>query len=160
MSPDDALLHLRVQLRCEAYAACLDEERFAEWPDFFLPGDSDYRIVSRENEDAGLPAPLMGAYTHGMIRDRVAMLVKRTLTYRRTYQRRFVTNLRVERDGATIRARSNLLVLQSDLEGNPSIYMVGRCHDEWVEHGGALLLGRRKVIIDSFCVDNLIAIPL
>jgi anthranilate 1,2-dioxygenase small subunit len=143
------------------YAEALDADRFAEWPDFFDAADSDYRIVSRENHDLALPTPLMGCFTHGMIKDRVAMLIKGTLTYRRMDLRRYVTNiyLRAHRQGGW-EGRANLLVMQSDLEGNSSTYIVGRYEDHLVEPDGTIKLRRRLVVVDSFNIDNMLAVPL
>ena len=143
------------------YADALNQRRFGEWPGFFAADDCDYRVVSRENHDADLPAPLLGCYTPGMVKDRVEMLIKDTLTYRQMYMRHYITNVRTSQaaDG-TIRASANLLVMQSDLEGNSSIYMVGRYEDVLAEIDGELKLRKRLVIVDSFSIDNMLAVPL
>jgi anthranilate 1,2-dioxygenase small subunit len=143
------------------YADALNQRRFGEWPEFFAADDCDYRVVSRENHDAELPAPLLGCYTPGMVKDRVEMLIKGTLTYRQMYLRHYITNVRTEKtaDGS-IRASANLLVMQSDLEGNSSIYMVGRYEDVLAEIDGELKLRKRLVIVDSFSIDNMLAVPL
>ncbi|MEZ5738487.1 MAG: aromatic-ring-hydroxylating dioxygenase subunit beta [Burkholderiaceae bacterium] len=143
------------------YADALNQERYAQWPDFFTEDACDYRIVSRENHDLNLPAPLMGCYSHGMVKDRVAMLVKGTLTFRRQYLRHFIDNVCIDpqADGS-VRGRANLLVMQSDLEGNSSIYMVGRYEDCFVDTPAGLRLRERLVIIDSFSIDNMLAVPL
>lgn len=143
------------------YADALDAGRFEAWPTFFAEDGCDYRIVSRENHDAGLPAPLVGCYTHGMVKDRVAMLIKQTLTYQRTYQRRYVTNVRAHRrNDGLISATANLLVMQCDLEGVAAVYMVGRFEDLFVERDGDLRLVRRLVVVDSFSIENVLAVPL
>jgi anthranilate 1,2-dioxygenase small subunit len=143
------------------YADALNQRRFAEWPGYFTPDNCDYRVVSRENHDAGLPAPLLGCYTHGMVKDRVEMLIQDSLTYRQMYMRHYITNVRTDKaaDG-TILASANLLVMQSDLEGNSSIYMVGRYEDVLAEINGELKLRKRLVIVDSFSIDNMLAVPL
>jgi anthranilate 1,2-dioxygenase small subunit len=143
------------------YADSLNQRRYAEWPEFFTHDHCDYRIVSRENHDAGLPAPLMGCYSHGMIKDRVTMLVKETLTYRKMYLRHSITNVRSNEslDGK-IEASANFIVMQSDLEGNSSIYMVGSYQDQIESIDDRLLFRRRLVIVDSFSIDNMLAVPL
>jgi len=96
-----------------------------------------------------------------MVKDRVSMLIKETLTYRRMYLRHYITNVRAsELAGGTIEASANLLVMQSDLEGNSSIYIVGRYEDTLVEVDGQLKLRARLVIVDSFSIDNMLAVPL
>ena len=157
----DVSLQARVERFNFDYADALDQGRFGEWPQFFATDGCDYRVVSRENHDAGLPAPLMGCYSHGMVMDRVAMLIKQTLTYRKTYQRRYITNVRAQAQAdGTIAASANLLVMQCDLEGNASLYMVGRYEDVLDSISGELKLRRRLVVVDSFSVDNVMAVPL
>ena len=143
------------------YAACLDEQRFAEWPDYFDPDNSVYEILSRENVDLGLPAPIMGCYSHGMIQDRVAMLVKGTLTYRQMYLHRQVTNIRLRHsDEAENLALAGLVVHQSDPEGVASLYMVARYRAELVNTADGILIRKMAVIVDSFGIDTMLAVPL
>lgn len=158
---NDTTLVQRVERFNYDYADALDQQRFAQWPEFFDTEVCDYRVLSRENHDAGLPAPLMGCYTHGMVQDRVSMLIKDTLTYRRSYLRHYITNVRAScQDDGSIQASANLLVMQSSKEGQSSLYMVGRYEDLLVAQGPALKLRRRWVIVDSFSIDNMLAIPL
>ena len=88
-------LQARVQAFMFEYAACLDEERFDDWVALFDTDTCTYEVLSRENRDLGLPAPIMGCYSHGMVCDRVAMLVKGVLTYRHNHLLRQVGNVRV-----------------------------------------------------------------
>ncbi len=154
-------LHERVARFYFDYADALNQGKYAEWPDFFSLDECDYRIVSRENHDAGLPAPLMGCYTHGMVKDRVAMLIDEALTYRHMYFRHYITNVRVDEcpDGS-LDASANLLVMQCDQEGNASTYMVGRYEDKLSLCEERLKLRKRLVIIDSFSIDTALAVPL
>ena len=96
-----------LQARCQAfmheYAASLDEERFDDWVALFDAEECTYEVLSRENRDLGLPAPIMGCYTHGMVRDRVAMLAKGVLTYRRDRLLRQVTNVQCHSQGEAVR---------------------------------------------------------
>jgi len=87
------MLRLQVESFLYEYAALLDEERFAEWPSLFSENPCRYEVLSRENVDLGLPVPIMGCYSHGMVRDRVAMLVQGTLTYRKMRLLRQVSNV-------------------------------------------------------------------
>ena len=154
-------LQARIERLNYDYADTLNQRRYAEWPEFFAHDRCDYRIVSRENHDAGLPAPLMGCYTHGMIKDRVTMLVKETLTYRKMYLRHAITNVRAdEQPDGTIEASANFIVMQSDLEGNTSIYMVGCYRDRIELIEDKLRFRSRTVIVDSFSIDNMLAVPL
>ncbi len=142
------------------YAACLDENRFAEWPAFFADR-CVYEVLSRENVDLGLPVPIMGCYTHGMVRDRVAMLVKETLTYRRMNLLRQVTNVRATREaGGHIAAQAALVVYQSSEEGVSSLYMVARYRAALEARDESFLIRRMGVVVDSFGIDTMLAVPL
>lgn len=157
---DDALVRQVEQFLFD-YAACLDEERFGEWPDFFATEPCVYEVLSRENVDLGLPLPIMGCFTHGMVKDRVAMLVKNTLTYRRMHLLRQVTNVRARREpDGTVAAQAALVVHQSSEEGVSSLYMVARYRAQLVASDGRLLIRRMGVIVDSFGIDTMLAVPL
>lgn len=153
-----------LQARCQAfmheYAASLDEERYDDWVALFDADACVYEVLSRENCDLGLPAPIMGCYTHGMVRDRVAMLVKGVLTYRRDKLLRQVTNLRVQRDGALLRIGAALVVYRSDEEGVSSLYMVARYQAEVAEDAGRFRIRRMAVVVESFGIDTMLAVPL
>ncbi len=153
-----------LQARCQAfvheYAASLDEERYDDWVALFDADACVYEVLSRENSDLGLPAPIMGCYTHGMVRDRVAMLAKGVLTYRRDKLLRQVTNLRVRRDGALVRIGAGLVVYRSDEEGVSSLYMVARYQAEVAEDAGRFLIRRMAVVVESFGIDTMLAVPL
>lgn len=157
----DTVLAARVAQFLYDYAACLDEERFAEWPAYFIPEDCTYRVLSRENVDLGLPVPIMGCFSHGMVKDRVAMLVKETLTYRRMYLLRQVTNVRAvaASDGA-IQATAGLTVFQSSEEGVSSLYMVARYDATMQAEGERFRIRRMDVVVDSFGIDTMLAVPL
>jgi anthranilate 1,2-dioxygenase small subunit len=143
------------------YAECLDNRRYQDWPGFFQSNDCRYEVLSRENFDLGLPAPLMSCYSHGMLVDRVTMLVKDTLTHRPIYLRHQTTNLRVETaDPSTVIARANFTVHQSDVEGVPSLYLVGRYQDEIAMGSEGPKLRRKSVILDSFGIDTMLAVPI
>lgn len=161
MSPDHTL-RLRVEDFLYDYAAALDEERFEVWPTLFLQPNCRYEVLSRENVDLGLPVPIMSCYSHGMVCDRVAMLIKKTLTYRHMHLLRQVSNVRASRqDEGTIDARAALVVYQSDEEGVSSLYIVGRYEASLVEAaGGGFRIAQMRVIVDSFGIDTMQAVPL
>ncbi len=161
----DWTLQARVQAFLYEYAASLDEERFDDWVALFEPGNCTYEVLSRENRDLGLPAPIMGCYSYGMVCDRVAMLVKGVLTYRHNHLLRQVSNVRVRRaapeskDDALL-VQAGLVVHQSDEEGVSSLYMVGRYEMQLTDVGGKHLIRRMAVVVDSFGIDTMLAVPL
>ncbi len=160
MTPD-LTLRLQVESFLYEYAALLDEERFAEWPQLFAESPCRYEVLSRENVDLGLPVPIMSCYSHGMLRDRVAMLVQGTLTYRKMRLLRQVSNVRAETaaDGKVI-VRAGITVFQSDEEGVSSLYLVGRYHAHLMSTNGSFRITAMSVVLDSFGIDTMLAVPI
>lgn len=157
----DLVLRLRVESFLYEYAALLDEERFAEWPDLFDESACRYEVLSRENVDLGLPVPIMSGYSHGMVRDRVAMLVQGTLTYRKMRLLRQVSNVRATAgDDGSIHAQACVTVFQSDEEGVSSLYLVGRYRAKLRDAGGSFRLTAMSVVLDSFGIDTMLAVPV
>ena len=157
----DLMLRLQVESFLYEYAALLDEERFAEWPQLFAESPCRYEVLSRENVDLGLPVPIMSCYSHGMLRDRVAMLVQGTLTYRKMRLLRQVSNVRAETaaDGKVI-VRAGITVFQSDEEGVSSLYLVGRYHAHLMSTNGSFRITAMSVVLDSFGIDTMLAVPI
>ncbi len=160
----DWTMQARVEAFLYEYAASLDEERFDDWITLFDAAGCTYEVLSRENRDLGLPAPIMGCYSYGMVCDRVAMLVKGVLTYRHNHLLRQVGNVRVRGDagnaGAELSVRAGLVVYQSDEEGVSSLYMVARYEAQLTDIGGSFLIRRMAVAVDSFGIDTMLAVPL
>jgi anthranilate 1,2-dioxygenase small subunit len=153
-------LHLSVERFLFDYAACLNEKRYEEFPAFFKEDDCYYEVQSKENEDLGLTVPIMGCYSHGMIRDRVAQLVDNTLTYRRLNLRHFISNIRIDDGKPEINVNANFQVMQSDLEGVSKLYLVGRYKDKLILDQNQLKLVSKRAILDSFSVPNMLAVPV
>jgi anthranilate 1,2-dioxygenase small subunit len=161
----DWALQARVEAFLYEYAASLDEERFDDWVKLFDSANCTYEVLSRENKDLGLPAPIMGCYSYGMVCDRVAMLVKGVLTYRHNNLLRQVSNIRVEKIGRSVETdeisvRAGLVVYQSDEEGVSSLYMVARYELKLTQIAESLQIRRMAVVVDSFGIDTMLAVPL
>lgn len=165
---NDWTMQARVAAFLYEYAASLDEERFDDWIKLFDADDCTYEVLSRENRDLGLPAPIMGCYSYGMVCDRVAMLVKGVLTYRHNHLLRQVSNVRVRttanapaRDAVNrLTVNAGLVVHQSDEEGVSSLYMVARYEIDLIEAKDSFLIRRMAVVVDSFGIDTMLAVPL
>ncbi len=157
----DLTLRLQVESFLYEYAALLDEERFADWPQLFAESACRYEVLSRENVDLGLPVPIMSCYSHGMLRDRVAMLVQGTLTYRKMRLLRQVSNVRAEAaPGEKVIVKAGITVFQSDEEGVSSLYLVGRYHGHLMNSNGSFRITAMSVVLDSFGIDTMLAVPI
>lgn len=100
-----------------------------------------------------------------MVCDRVAMLVKGVLTYRHNHLLRQVSNVRVGSATAPARTdeiavRAGLVVYQSEEEGVSSLYMVARYELQLAQLAESFVIRRMAVVVDSFGIDTMLAVPL
>jgi anthranilate 1,2-dioxygenase small subunit len=141
------------------YGMALDEDRLEDWVELF-DEQCDYRVVTRENVEQGLPNVLMWCDNKDMLRDRIESY-RHVNEYNPHYDRHVIGPLRVvaEQDGsATFEASYSLF--QTDLEGNSRIFSVGRYRVEAVLRGGAAQLKSVQVIADTGTVPSLLATPI
>ena len=142
----------------DAYYAALDDVRLHDWPDFFTE-DCLYRVIPRENHEAGYTLCTMQAESRGMLKDRVTGLT-RTQMYAPRYYRRFPTAPRIvgEAEGA-VSVRHNLLLVQTLIDKPSDIVLSAVCHDRIVLDEGRLRFAERIVVFDSEMVPNSLVYP-
>jgi len=141
-----------------AYLDCLDELRLAEWPEFFTE-TCIYRVIPRENFEAGRSLCTIYAESRGMLEDRVTGLT-RTQMYAPRHYRRFVSGLRiVGAEGEGLRLRSNILMVQTLVDRQSEIVLSGVAHDLVVRDEGRLRYRERVVVFDSEMVPNSLIYP-
>ena len=150
---------LRIEDLYAAYAACLDDARFAEWPDFFTE-DCTYRIVPRENYDRGLPLATLSFESKGMLRDRV-YAVTETLFHEPYYQRHVISGLLVRADAAgQFCVQANYVVIRTKKGALSEVYNAGRYVDRIVDENGALRFREKLCVFDSELIPNSLIYPL
>ncbi|MEM7569791.1 MAG: aromatic-ring-hydroxylating dioxygenase subunit beta [Pseudomonadota bacterium] len=154
----DAQTERQVARFLTQYTRCLDEDRLEDWPSFFS-GNGVYRALSRENEALGLPAPLMYYYSRAMMEDRVTAL-RDALTYEPVYTRHITSGLLIERGDDVLISRSDFALYQSTEEGITRLFAVGAYQDTITQENDRLAFIDRRVIVDTFGIQNLIATPL
>ena len=141
------------------YVACLDENRLEEWPDFFVE-EGLYGLWSKENWDAGLPAPMFLCRNRRQMCDRVTSFREANL-YPVHWNRHLVSSTRVTASDATeIKASSNYAVLQTRLSGETFIYQSGRAHDVFLRGPDGLRLKERRLVYDTLAVQTLFVMPV
>jgi 3-phenylpropionate/cinnamic acid dioxygenase small subunit len=141
------------------YVACLDEERFEEWPEFFTD-DAVYRIIPRENFDRGLPMATLHAESKGYLQDRV-VAIRQTTVYAPRYIRRLVSNLRILGwQHESLETRANYAAFETLRDELTRVFSVGRCHDKLVVVDGRLKFKEKLVIFDSELIPNSLIYPL
>ena len=141
------------------YAACLDELRLEDWPEFFTE-DGQYGLWSRENRDADLPAPMFLCRNRRQMRDRVTAYREANI-YPDHWNRHLISATRiVESTPEAIVATSNYAVLQTRQDGESFVYQTGRCEDRFHRDGDRLLLSARTMIYDTMAVRTLFVLPV
>jgi len=143
----------------DAYFDALDEGRLEEWPDFFA-AECRYRIISRENFEAGQGLCIMQADSKGMLTDRVRAILK-TQVYAPRYYRRFYSGLRVVKaSGKEWDVRQNVLIVQTLINKPSEILGCGVGHDRLVSNeSGQLKFVDRTLILDTEMIRNSVIYP-
>jgi salicylate 5-hydroxylase small subunit len=142
----------------DEYYTILDDVQLDDWPPLFTE-DSVYRVIPRENYEAGYTLSTIYAESRGMLVDRVMGLM-RTQMYAPRYYRRFPGPLRiVSRDGDAVSVRHNLLILQTLIDKQTEIVLSAVCHDVLVPDDGRVRLRERIVVFDSEMIPNSLIYP-
>jgi anthranilate 1,2-dioxygenase small subunit len=155
-------MEVAVQLAVEhlhaRYAHALDADRLEDWPEFFTE-NGRYRIATAENEERGLPLPVLYAESRAMLRDRVQSL-RHANIYEPQRYRHIVSCVLVERlDSSHVRSTANFLVIRIMQDGATLLFASGRYLDRIVL-AGEPRYEERVVVCDSRRFDTLLAIPL
>ena len=156
---DALLLQLEIDQLNARYAAALDERRFDEWPEFFLP-DAQYTVQARENFDRKLPLALIALESQGMMKDRVYGITQ-TIYHGPYYTRHVVSPAQMlAQEEGRIRAQANYAVFRTRPGEASEVYNVGRYIDEIVRTPGGLKLASRTCVYDSEMVLNSLIYPI
>jgi 3-phenylpropionate/cinnamic acid dioxygenase small subunit len=108
-------LRLDVEELYAAYVACLDEERFEEWPEFFTD-DAIYRIIPRENFERGLPIATLHCESKGYLQDRV-VAIRQTRVFSVGQCHDMLVDV-----GGSLKFKEKLVIFDSELIPNSLIY--------------------------------------
>lgn len=152
-------LRLELEELYADYVACLDQERFEDWPEFFTD-DAVYRIIPRENFERGLPIATLHAESKGYLKDRV-VAIRQTAVYAPRYIRRLVSNIRIlgwQKEWLEVQA--NYAAFETLRDELTRVFSVGRCHDKLVVVDGGLKFKEKLVIFDSELIPNSLVYPL
>jgi 3-phenylpropionate/cinnamic acid dioxygenase small subunit len=153
----DLQLQLAVESLHARYAHALDADRLEEWPEFFTE-EGRYRIATAENEERGLPLPVLYAEGRAMLRDRVASLRHANIYEPQRYRHMISAVLLEPIDARIVRSSANFLVIRIMQDGATMVFASGRYLDRIVVPD--LKYAERVVVCDSRRFDTLLAIPL
>jgi anthranilate 1,2-dioxygenase small subunit len=150
-------LPLAVERLHARYAQALDADKLEDWPNFFTE-NGRYRIATAENEERGLPLPVLYAEGRAMLRDRVQSL-RHANIYEPQRYRHMVSSILLDKiDDARVRSTANFLVIRIMQDGGTMLFASGRYVDRILI--SEMLYEERVVICDSRRFDTLLAIPL
>jgi anthranilate 1,2-dioxygenase small subunit len=157
--PDSAISRSELREFYEDVAACLDAEALADFSTFFTE-DAKYQVISRENHDDGLEHAPIFCLARAMIEDRITATTEAAL-YQPRSLRHFISGVRiVEAKGDEVRTEANFLIVESLIEQEPQILMVGRYLDRVVREEGALRFRERTCVYDNYRIRTTLVIPV
>ena len=153
------LLRLELLELIDLYCSVLDNDRLEDWPKLFAE-ECHYEIIPKENEDLGLPAPVIYCDSIRMIRDRVVSLRNANIYEKVTY-RHFVSGLQwSEAEDGSLAMTSSYLVINTSQSGVSSVYQAGVYRDVVVRTEAGLRFKSKRCIYDTLRVQTLLAIPI
>jgi anthranilate 1,2-dioxygenase small subunit len=157
---EDLALRARVGDFMLDYAHAIDDLDLHAWPRFFTE-DARYKIVVRQNFEAGLPMGVMYCEGAGMMRDRVLALETANIYEPHTYSH-VLSGSRLKRAaGGGLHVRTNFVVTRTMQEGRMDTFAAGKYLDRIaVRPDGSLRFTERLVVLDSRRIDILLVFPL
>jgi len=143
----------------DEYISTLDTDALELWPEMFVD-DCLYEIIPKENEDLGLPAPVIHCAGKAMLRDRVVSL-RHANIFQPVIYRHFVSGLSfTTTDLASVEMRSSYLVINTSQVGQSVVYQTGRYHDVVVRDGERWRFKSKRAIYDTSRIQTALAIPV
>jgi anthranilate 1,2-dioxygenase small subunit len=141
------------------YGMALDEDRLEDWVELFEEA-CDYRVVTRENVEQGLPNVLMWCDNKNMLRDRIEAYRNVNL-YNPHYDRHVLGPIRLIREADGIcEFDMSYSLFQTTLEGESRLFSVGRYRVEARVEGKSAKLKAVTVIADTGQIPSLLATPI
>lgn len=141
------------------YAACLDDGRFEEWPDFFTE-DAWYRVVARENHDRDLPLSTLSLKGRPMMKDRIYG-ISSTIFHAPYYQRHLIGLPVISEVGdGRFSAEVNYTVFRTKRDMPADILSVGKYQDEICKDNNKLIFSRKFCIFDNDLIPNSLIYPI
>ena len=114
------------------YAATIDAEDWDGWTEYFVD-DCEYKVQPRENFERGFPLATMWFISKGMLKDRAF---------------------------GEIQSEANYAVFRTKLNGESTVFNVGRYIDRIVQTDEGLKFKSRFCIYDSEMIANSLIYPV
>lgn len=158
--PITAELVVRVADFLAEYAGLLDDDQFEEWLELFEP-QAPYRVLPLENLKLGLPAALLRCSSRDMLEDRILALRKANEINIHT-DRHIVgwPRIRPTDQPDVLHVKTSFCCFQTTQEGVTSLYAVGYYDDRLRLSDDRLRIVEKTVVLETFSIPSLIAVPL
>ena len=141
------------------YCHYLDDNRLEEWLDFFTE-DCQYKILSRENVEDGLPLELLSCRNKNMLRDRILSLREANI-YNIHFDKHLLGAVRVfGAENSGYRVQANYSLYQSNQDGVSELFSVGTYRDFITFADGKPLFQEKIVVADTFGIPRLLSTPI
>ncbi|WP_421830107.1 aromatic-ring-hydroxylating dioxygenase subunit beta [Lacisediminimonas profundi] len=141
------------------YAAAVDANDWEKWIDFFAE-DCEYKVQPRENYERNLPLATLNLISRGMLKDR-AYGIRETLFHDPYYQRHVVgMPFVLKTEGDCIISEANYAVFRTKLNGDSTVFNVGRYLDRVRCSDEGMKFESRVCIYDSEMIPNSLIYPI
>jgi anthranilate 1,2-dioxygenase small subunit/terephthalate 1,2-dioxygenase oxygenase component beta subunit len=142
-----------------AYARAIDNEKYEEWPEFFLD-PCLYKVTTADNVAQGLEAGVMYADSRGMLRDRISALRQANIYERQRYRHIVGLPVVLGEEGGAADVETPFLIVRIMRDGKMEVFATG-CYRDKVRMDGANTprFAERIVVCDGDRFDTLVAIP-
>jgi salicylate 5-hydroxylase small subunit len=158
VSLDPNLRH-RVHDLYAAYASCLDDGRYGDWPEFFTD-DAWYRVVPRENHERGLPLSTLSLKGKAMMKDRIYG-VESTIFHAPYYQRHMIGLPKISAIyDNQLEVEVNYSVIRTKRDVPAEIYNIGRYLDKIYIGETGLLFCQKFCVFDNDIIPNSMIYPI
>jgi 3-phenylpropionate/cinnamic acid dioxygenase small subunit len=141
------------------YENTLNEGALEHWPELFSV-DCIYKILPKENQDAGFPVAVIYCESRDMLADRVVAL-RQTALYAPRIMRLMTSGIclrRIADDGLYLTA--SFVVFQTMQDQTSDLFLCGAYHDRVIDDGGTLRFAERLCIYDSTIVPLSLVYPI
>ena len=141
-----------------AYARAIDNEKYEEWPEFFLD-PCLYKVTTAENVAQGLEAGVIYADSRGMLRDRISALRQANIYERQRYRHIVGLPVVLGEDGGTADVETPFLIVRIMRDGKMEVFASGCYRDKVRMDANMPRFAERIVVCDGDRFDTLVAIP-
>jgi len=136
----------------------LDTDRLEQWVEFFAP-DCEYKVITLENIQQGLPAGILMCTGVDMLKDRI-LYVRKAAVFNPHQDRHVISQPVIDVDGENLRSRTAFAIYQSEPDRESRLFAVGHYDDRIVRTAAGLKLSSRIVVLDNNSIMPLLCSPI